>query len=106
MADLLRDRIYVGAAGHVAAIDAATGRELWRTKLRGRGFVTTGIVGERVVAATGGHLFSLDPATGSIVWDNELKGLGYGLISFPGGASALEAAVAAAERNQRAAAAT
>ena len=104
MADLLKDRVFIGVAGHVAAVDAATGREVWRTKLRGRGFVTTGIVGDRVVAAAGGHLFALDPATGSVMWDNELKGLGYGLVSFPGGASALEAAVAAAERNRRAAA--
>jgi len=108
MADLPRDRIYVGVAGHVAALEAITGREVWRTKLRGRGFVTTGLAGERVIAATGGHLFALDPVTGALLWDNELKGLGFGLISIPGAgdSSALHAAAVEAERSHRAAAAS
>lgn len=106
MAELPRDRIFAGMAGHVVALDGVTGREAWRTKLRGRGFVTTGLSGSRVIAATGGRVFGLDPVTGAILWENEMKGLGYGLISVPGigGASEVHAAAAEAERRQRAAA--
>lgn len=106
MAELPRDRIYAGAAGQVVALDAVTGREVWRTKLKGHGFVTTGLAGERVIAATGGHLFALDPVTGSVLWKNELKGLGYGLISMPGigAGSAIDAAAVEAERRRRASA--
>ena len=101
-----RDRRYAGASGHVVALDGSSGREVWRTKLRGRGFVNAGLAEGRLLAATGGHLFCLDPVTGGVLWDNELKGLGFGLMSIPGsgGAGALEAA--AAERQRRAAAAT
>jgi outer membrane protein assembly factor BamB len=108
VSELPRDRIYVGIAGHVAALDALTGREVWRTKLKGRGFVTTGIAGDRVIAATSGRLFALDPTTGALLWQNELKGLGLGLVSVPGiGASpVVNAAALEADRRQRAAAAT
>jgi outer membrane protein assembly factor BamB len=107
MAGRLRDRVYIGAKGHVVGLDAATGREVWRTKLRGMGFVTTGIAEERVIAGTGGHLYALDPATGSILWTNSLKGLGLGLISLAGidGGSAVEAAAVNAEQQRRSAAA-
>ena len=56
MAELPRDRIYAGIAGQVVALDGVTGREAWRTKLRGRGFVTTGLAAGRVIAATGGRV--------------------------------------------------
>ena len=108
MSELPRDRIYVGIAGHVAALDALTGREIWRTKLKGRGFVTAGIASDRVIAATGGRVFALDPTTGALLWQNKLKGLGFGLVSVPGiGASpVVEAAAVEADRHQRAAAAS
>jgi len=106
MAELPRDRIFVGASGHVVALEASTGREIWRTRLKGRGFVTAGLMGERLIAATGGRLYSLDPVTGSVLWENPLKGLGFGLVSVPGNGSAgtVEAAALAAERQRRAAA--
>jgi outer membrane protein assembly factor BamB len=103
MADMPRDRVYVGAQGHVAALEGASGREVWRTKVRGRGFVTVGVQGDRLLAATGGYLFCLDPVTGAILWENALKGLGLGLVSI-GGASTLEAAGVQAERQRRSAA--
>ena len=103
-----RDRIYVGIAGHVTALDALTGREVWRTKLKGRGFVTAGVASDRIIAATSGRVFALDPATGALLWENELKGLGFGLVSVPGiGASPVaDAAAVEADRHQRAAAAS
>ncbi len=103
MPEMPRDRIYVGAQGHVVALEGATGREVWRTKVRGRSFVTVGVQGERLLAATGGYLFCLDPVTGAILWENALKGLGLGLVSL-GGSSTLESAALHAERQRRAAA--
>jgi len=103
MAEMPRDRIYVGAQGHVVALEGASGREVWRTKVRGRGFVTVGVQGDRLLAATGGYLFCLDPVTGAILWENALKGLGLGLVSL-GGASTLEAAAIQAEHQRRSAA--
>jgi outer membrane protein assembly factor BamB len=98
-----RDRIFIGAKGHVVGLEASTGRELWRTKLRGMGFVTTGVAEDRVIAATGGHIYGLDPATGAILWHNTLKGLGLGLISLAGldGGSAFEAAAIKTEHQRR-----
>jgi outer membrane protein assembly factor BamB len=107
MADIPRDRIFIGVHGCVVALEATTGREVWRTKLRGQGFVTAGLLGGRLLAATSGRLFSLDPVTGAVLWENRLKGLGFGLISVAGvGANgALEAAAATMENQRRAAAA-
>lgn len=103
MADMPRDRIFIGAHGHAVALEASTGREVWRTKLRGAGFVSTGVQGDRLLAATGGHLFCIDPVTGRVLWQNELKGLGYGLVSL-GSGSVVEAAAHQAERQRRSAA--
>lgn len=107
MTGMPRDRVYVGVKGHVVGLEASSGREMWRTKLRGMGFVTTGIADDRLVAATGGHLYALDPATGSVLWTNALKGLGLGLVSLAGidGGSAFEAAAIQAEQQRRNAAA-
>lgn len=107
MAELPRDRIYVGLGGHVLAVEASSGREVWRTKLVGRDFVSTMMADGRVIAGTRGRLYSLDPVTGAILWENGMKGLGYGLISLPGteGAASAEAAAMKAQRQRQAAAA-
>jgi len=78
------DVLYIGINGHVAAIDPATGREIWRTALGGGGlFSHPGhqdvCVLEhegRVFAGCHGHLFCLDAATGQSLWRNDLSGLG------------------------------
>ncbi len=72
----------IGVAGHVVAIDATTGTELWRTKLKGSDIVTLSVQGDRVYAGARGELFCLDAQSGSILWRNPLKGLGWGLIAF------------------------
>ena len=40
MAGLRKDCVYLGVKGQVVAIDSGTGKELWRTKLKGGDFVT------------------------------------------------------------------
>lgn len=110
MAGLRKDCVYLGIRGHVVAIDSGTGKELWRTKLKGGDFVTVGHDGVRVYGATKGELYALDPHTGTVVWCNKLKGLGLGLVSIltEQGSGGIEAAVKKlqAQQAQAAAAAT
>jgi glucose dehydrogenase len=108
MAGLRKDCVYLGVKGHVVAIDSGTGKELWRTKLKGGDFVTVGHDGTRVYGATKGELYALDAHTGTVVWCNKLKGLGLGLISIltEQGSSSIEAAAKKLQEAQAAAAAT
>lgn len=73
------DHLFIGTYGHVAALEKATGREVWRTSLPGTGYriVTLLHEGGTLFAASRGHVFALDPADGRILWENGLGGLGY-----------------------------
>lgn len=95
--------LYIGIGGHVAAIDPATGTELWRTKLKANPYVSLQQVGAKLYAGAGGELFCLDAATGSILWRNRLKGLGMGLIAFTNGNNAAASALQAQEAGAAAA---
>jgi outer membrane protein assembly factor BamB len=97
MARAKTDVLYIGIGGHAAAIDAATGSELWRTKLKTAPFVTVQQAGGRLCAGAGGELFCLDVATGQVLWRNRLKGLGTGLIAFTCGSEAASAAALQAQ---------
>ena len=92
----MRDMIVVGIGGYAAAIDRATGSEVWRTKLRGSDFVNVAIDERDVFASTRGRLYCLDSTTGTIKWENELTGLGWGLVGIAG-----TGAVTAAEARRR-----
>jgi outer membrane protein assembly factor BamB len=97
------DRLFIGLGGHVVAIDAASGTELWRAKLKGKDVVTVRVTGKRVYGATKGELFCLDQTTGHVLWRNPLKGLGMGIVAF--GQSGDEVVAAAKTAEQAAAAA-
>jgi hypothetical protein len=84
------------------AIDASTGTEIWRTKLKGSSVVTVCVTANRLYGGGGGELFCLEPASGSIVWRNRLKGLGTGIVAF---ASSRDEVIAAARAAEEAAAA-
>jgi outer membrane protein assembly factor BamB len=99
------DREFVGLGGHVVAIDAATGAELWRTRLKGSDVVTLSVVANRVLGGTKGEVFCLDPATGAILWHNRLKGLGTGIVAFTSSGYEVIAAAAAKQQAGHAAAA-
>ena len=70
--------MYVGMAGNdVAALDAATGREIWRYRHAARHKLPQ-IPSNRGVAVAGGRVFeatddarviALDQATGKVIWD-------------------------------------
>ncbi len=84
----------IGIGGHVVALDAHSGEERWRTRLKRSSETATLFVdGTRIYAGAGGELFALDAATGSILWQNKLKGLGTGIIAFPSAGDAVVAAV-------------
>lgn len=78
----VKDHLFVGVGSHIVAIDAATGSEIWRTKLKTASFVTVALAGNRLFGGAGGEVFCLDPSSGAIIWHNRLKGLGVGLVSF------------------------
>ena len=79
--------VYVGCNAEVAAIDLATGREVWRTDLTD----TAGMTAEEdvavlhhgavVLAGCHGHLFCLDAKTGKLNWHNGLEGMGWNDVS-------------------------
>ena len=91
------DILYIGIGSHVAAIQASTGQEIWRTKLKwGSSYTTVSVRPEGIFAGASGHLFCLDPATGAIRWQNKLEGLGVGLIAFSDSEFTAQASAAAA----------
>lgn len=92
------DSLVIGIGGHAVAVDAATGEEIWRTKLKSDSNSTVHRRGNRVYAGSGGELFCLDAATGSVLWRNKLKRLGMGLVAFPGNSDEVAAIAAAAAR--------
>jgi outer membrane protein assembly factor BamB len=103
MATLSKSLILTGIKGHVIALDNATGREVWRTKLKRADFVNLVTDGSAVFAATSGEVFCLDGATGSILWNNPMKGLGLGLVSLLAANGGGNAVIAAEEsRRERA----
>jgi outer membrane protein assembly factor BamB len=89
--------LYLGVGGHVVAVDAATGEELWRTKVKSTTFTTVWTDGQRVYAGAQGELFCLDATAGNVLWHNPLKGLGRGIVAFPGSGPEAAAVIAAAQ---------
>lgn len=81
--------LIIGCNGYVSAINAGSGQELWRTKLRdgllggSRGSdVSVLIDGGQIFAGCYGRIYALDAASGNILWDNELKGMGYNEVAL------------------------
>jgi polyvinyl alcohol dehydrogenase (cytochrome) len=69
-----------------AALDAATGLELWSHPLQGLGFPDpVAVPGAVLTADTGGQVLALDPATGSLLWNFTLPGGVYGGLSVADG---------------------
>ena len=74
--------VFIGMKGTVLGLDRATGREIWRTPVKGRDFVNL-VLDDGVLYATArGEVFCLDPATGRVCWRNPLRGMGWGLVSI------------------------
>ena len=101
------ESLYIGIGGHLVAIAAASGEELWRCELKGSSFVTVSVHPTAVYAGAAGELFCIDPSSGRIRWQNRLKGLGRGVIAFSDSSSiSVTAAARAAQEAAAAAGAT
>jgi outer membrane protein assembly factor BamB len=81
--------LIIGSNGFVAAIDTATGQELWRTGLPlgmmgGTAACDVSVLVHRglVFAGARGHLFGLRIEDGKILWQNDLKGMGFNDVSM------------------------
>ena len=95
--------LYVGIGSHVVAVDAMSGEELWRTKIKSASYVTVCVMNDVIYAGAGGELFCLNATSGEVVWQNKLKGLGNGLIAFAGTDASVSASMMAAQAAQVAA---
>lgn len=78
--------VHIGIKGTALALDRLTGAEIWRTPLKGAGFVNLVLDGGDLFATTKGEVFCLDPVNGQIRWNNPMRGMGLGLatIATPG----------------------
>lgn len=95
--------LYIGIGSHVVALDAVSGDELWRTKIKSSSYVTVCVMHDVIYAGAGGELFCLNATSGEVVWQNKLKGLGSGLIAFAGTDASTTASMMAAQAAQVAA---
>ena len=77
-----RELAFLGINGSVIAIEKATGRRLWGTKLKGTDYVSVLVDGDYVLAGTYGEIFCLETTTGKILWHDPLKGYGWGLMGI------------------------
>lgn len=69
-----------------AALDAATGQQLWSRELAGLGFPDpVAVPGAVITADTSGQVLALDAATGDVLWNTTLDGGVYGGLSVAGG---------------------
>jgi hypothetical protein len=78
----LSDIAFIGIAGSVVALNKATGKQAWATRLKGYGFVNILVQDEQLLATVYGECFCLEPLTGRIIWHNPLKGFGRGLAGI------------------------
>lgn len=70
--------IYLGIKAHVVCINANSGEEIWRTKVKKSELIPIIVLDDLIIAHAHGHLFGLNKKDGAILWENGLKGLGYG----------------------------
>jgi hypothetical protein len=103
-----REILYVGTGRFVAAVDAKTGEEIWRTKLpHAMGNIVTIILKDgRLYVGHAGRAYGLNLQDGTIMWENGLAGMGLGavLMAMEGAQGCtMPGAVAAAEAEARAA---
>ena len=99
-----QENLIIGIQGTVLAIDRATGKEVWRSSLKGGDFVNVVLEDGQLFAASKGRLYRLDPATGRILWENGLAGMGWGLVSMAHAGNGNLAAIEEKRRQDAAAA--
>ena len=99
--------VFVGIKGTVIALDRATGREVWQTRLKGSTFVNVVLDDGDLMATTKGESFCLDMANGRVRWNNPSRGFGWGLATIgTSGSSSVPAMAQYRLQQQEAAAAS
>ncbi len=76
------NNLYLGIKGHVVCLEKKTGKELWKTKLKGMSLTNVIYDNKNIYAYANGHLFCLDADFGKVLWKNTLSGYGYGSCIF------------------------
>jgi hypothetical protein len=97
--------VHIGIRGTAIALDRASGAEIWRTPLKGAGFVNLVLDGGCLIATTKGEVFCLDPLSGQILWNNPMRGMGLGLATVATPAASSQAIMAELIQQQERAAA-
>ena len=92
--------LYLGIKGHVVCIDKQTGKELWKTKLKGMSITNVFYDKKSIFAYASGHLFCLDADFGKIIWKNTLNGYGYGSCIFASKDSTIQQQTVVVSHNQ------
>jgi outer membrane protein assembly factor BamB len=95
------DLVFIGIKGSIVALNRATGEQVWKSQLKGQGFVNVVLHEEGILAACYGEIFCLDPLTGKIRWHNPLKGFGTGLATIVTESNLGSGLVALAEQRRR-----
>ncbi len=74
--------IYVGTGRYVAALDASSGTEMWRTKLPSAmsNIVSLMLDGPSLYVGHSGCVYRLNAQTGAIEWQNGLPRTGHGAV--------------------------
>jgi outer membrane protein assembly factor BamB len=82
--------LYIACDGSVAALDVATGKKRWSTRLDTGGVFSATSLEDvcilqhdgRVFVGCQGHVFALDTETGDVLWHNSLKGWGHNDVTL------------------------
>lgn len=74
-----RDTLYIGTGRTVLALDAKTGEERWRAKLKSvsGSIVTLLLKDNHLYVGHGGWVYCLSTDDGAIIWKNGLPKTGY-----------------------------
>jgi len=65
--------LLIGIAGNIVAIDAATGKEIWRNPVGGTDVVVWHVDGDVVYAAAGSSVVCLNQSTGIKLWSQYIS---------------------------------
>eukprot|EP01113_Clastostelium_recurvatum_P040489 TRINITY_DN62_c0_g1_i1.p1 TRINITY_DN62_c0_g1~~TRINITY_DN62_c0_g1_i1.p1 ORF type:complete len:389 (+),score=97.89 TRINITY_DN62_c0_g1_i1:160-1167(+) len=80
------DLVFVGTYGYVSALHKHTGKEIWRSSLKGTGYslvtLQPDLHGRFLFCGSRGIIIALSPSNGVEIWRNELAGDGYQHISL------------------------
>lgn len=71
----MSEKIFVGARGFVAALDAESGEQVWRTRLPSgapTSLLTMLLKGGRLYMGYADRAYCLESNTGAILWTNEV----------------------------------